>query len=194
MARRFLLPALMLFALAVPTTASAASNPADALASTAIDPYRYDRATDCRSKVPAGTLAMKAWLQRNAGGAFWGIARCERWGKGSASVHAEGRAIDWHLNVHRRADKKEASRLIRLFLATDRAGNRHALARRMGIQGLIWNCRSWWSGGDGMRPYSPCYDRKGKPKRIDDTTAHRDHIHIELNWPGARKQTSFWRR
>ena len=194
MARRLTLLALVLLALAAPATARAVANPADALSSTAIDPYRYDRATDCRSKVPAGTLALKAWLQRNAGGAFWGIERCERWGKGSASLHAEGRAIDWHLDVHRRADKKEASRLIRLFLATDRAGNRHALARRMGIQELIWNCRSWWSGGDGMRPYSPCYDSKGRPKRVDDTTAHRDHIHIGLNWPGARKQTSFCKR
>ena len=193
MARRLLLLTLALLAL-VPATASASANPADALATTAIDAYRYDRATSCRSKVPAGTSALKSWLQRNAGGTFWGIQRCERWGKDSASLHAEGRAIDWHLNVHRSADKREASRLIRLFLATDRAGNRHALARRMGIQELIWNCRSWWSGGDGMRPYSACYDRDGKPKRVDDTTAHRDHIHIGMNWPGARKQTTFWVR
>ncbi|HEX8744057.1 MAG TPA: hypothetical protein VF712_13085 [Thermoleophilaceae bacterium] len=193
MTRRFTLLALALLLL-VPASASAAANPADALAATAIDPYRYDRATDCRSKVPPGTLALKAWLQGNAGGSFWGIGRCERWGKGSASLHAEHRAIDWHLDVHRSADKREASRLIRLFLATDRAGNRHALARRMGIQELIWNCRSWWSGGEGMRPYSACYDSEGNRKPIDDTTAHRDHIHIGLNWPGARKQTSFWRR
>jgi hypothetical protein len=192
MARRLAMLVLAL-ALIAPATASAAANPADALSTTAIDPYRYDRATQCRSKIPAGTLALKAWLGRNAGGSFWGIQRCERWGKDSASLHAEGRAIDWHLNVHRRADKKEAARLIRLFMATDRAGNAHALARRMGIQGLIWNCRAWWGNGS-MRPYSPCYDRNGKPKRIDDTTAHRDHIHIELNWLGARKQTSFWKR
>jgi hypothetical protein len=193
MARRLaVLLAFALLALA-PASAHAAANPADALSATAIDPYRYDRAVECRSKIPPGTLALKAWLQRNAGGSFWGINRCERWGKDSASLHAEGRAIDWHLNVHRRADKKEAARLIRLFMATDKVGNTHALARRMGIQGLIWNCRAWWGNG-GMRPYSPCYDRNGKPKRIDDTTAHRDHMHIELNWPGAKKQTSFWRR
>jgi hypothetical protein len=64
----------------------------------------------------------------------------------------------------------------------------------MGIQELIWNCRSWWSGDGGMRPYSACYDSGGKPKKIDDTNAHRNHIHIGLNWPGARKQTTFWRR
>jgi hypothetical protein len=193
MARRIAIVALALLALA-PVAAPAQTNPADALSSTAIDPYRYDRATDCRKATPPGTLALKAWLQKNAGGSFWGTYRCERWGKGSASLHAESRAIDWHLNVHDRADKREASRLIRLFLASDKAGNNHALARRMGIQELIWNCRSWWSGDGGMRPYSACYDSNGKPKKIDDTNAHRNHIHIGLNWPGARKQTSFWRR
>ena len=196
MARRFTLPAIALAALALarPASASAAANPADALAAMPIDAYGYDHATDCRKSPPPGTLALKAWLEKNAGGAFWGTMRCERWGKNSASLHAEGRAIDWHLNVHRRADKKEAARLINLWLATDRAGNRHALARRMGIQEIIWNCRSWWSGGEGMRPYSACYDSDGRRMRIDDTTAHRDHIHIGLNWRGAKKLTSFWTR
>ena len=58
MVRRLLLPALLLLALALPASASAAGNPADALASTAIDAYRYDRATECRSKIPPGTLAL----------------------------------------------------------------------------------------------------------------------------------------
>ena len=30
-------------------------------------------------------------------------------------------------------------------------------------------------------------------KNVDPTAAHIDHIHIELNDPGARKKTSFWR-
>jgi hypothetical protein len=118
--------------------------------------------------------------------------RCERWGKNSASLHAEGRAIDWHLDVHNGRDRAEAKRLINLFLAPDKLGNEHALARRMGIQELIWDCKSWWSGAGGMQKYSACYDKKGKRVRIDDTSAHRDHIHIGLNWAGARMKTSFW--
>jgi hypothetical protein len=27
---------------------------------------------------------------------------------------------------------------------------------------------------------------------VDDTTAHRDHVHFGLNWRGARLRTSFW--
>jgi hypothetical protein len=167
-------------------------NPADKLVAVPIDGYRYDNAKDCRKHPTKGAEAMVAWLQNNAGGSFWGIMRCERWGNGRASLHAEGRAIDWHLDVHNPADKREATRLIDLMLAPDRAGNLHALARRMGVQEIIWNCTSWFSGSGSMRPYSACYDGNGKRKKIDDTTAHRDHIHFGLNWPGAKLRTTFW--
>jgi hypothetical protein len=167
-------------------------NPADRLADQPIDDYRYDHAKDCRKHPAKGTEALSAWLDNNAGGSFWGIMRCERWGKGRASLHAEGRALDWHLNVHNGADRREADRIIKLLLAPDRAGNLHALARRMGVQEIIWNCRSWYSGSESLRPYSPCYDEKGRRKKVDDTTAHKDHIHFGLNWPGAKKRTSFW--
>ena len=122
---------------------------------------------------------------RNARGQFWGIMRCERLSKDSMSLHSEGRAIDWHLDVSRAADRRAARRLILTLLATDRAGNPHALARRMGVQEIIWNCRSWWSGADRMGPYSLCYTRKGKLRRkVDRTLAHRDHVHIGLSRTG----------
>ena len=168
-------------------------NPANRLASLPIEDYRYDHATRCRHSPQRGTLMLQSWLQSHARGSFWGIMRCEKLGGRNYSLHAEGRAIDWHLNVHDRADKREAERLIALFLATDRAGNPHALARRMGIQEIIWDCRSWWSGSERMGRYSVCYDHRGRRRTgVSDTLAHRDHIHIGLNLPGARKRTSFW--
>ena len=142
-----------------------------------------------------GTLRLEHWLDAHVRGVSWGIMRCEKMGRGNYSLHSEGRAIDWHLSVHKAADRRAAKRLIDMLLAADRAGNPHALARRMGVQEIIWNCRSWWSGSDGMGPYSVCYDRKGRrKKRVGDTIAHRDHVHIGLNRAGARMQTSFWRR
>jgi hypothetical protein len=166
---------------------------ASALADLPIDDYAYDRASDCRKKPAPGALALVNWLERNSSGSSWGIMRCERWGKNSASLHAEGRAVDWHLDASRPADRREARRLIDLWLATDRVGNEHALARRMGIQEIIWNCRSWWSGSEGMGRYSSCYTERGKlRKRVGYTEAHKDHIHIGLSWAGARKRTSFW--
>ncbi len=63
----------------------------------------------------------------------------------------------------------------------------------MGIQEIIFNCRSWWSGSESMEPYSLCVDRRGKKrKKVNATLAHRDHVHIGLSRAGARKRTSFW--
>jgi hypothetical protein len=197
--------AMLVFAialLALPAGAAHASdnvfrqvpgNPADKLLKLPIEPYRYDYATKCLKHPQKGMVALQDWLGKHAGGVSWGIMRCEKWGPHSASLHAEGRALDWHLDVHNAADRAEATRLIDLFLAPDKAGNVHALARRMGIQELIWNCTGWFSGDGGMRPYSVCYDNNGKRlKHVDETAGHMNHIHIGMNWAGARMKTSFW--
>jgi len=170
-------------------------NPANRLANLPIDDYRYDHATDCKKRPQRGTVALQRWLEANAAGVSWGIMRCEKWGKNSASLHAEGRAVDWHLDSRNRKQLRAANRLIDLLLATDKKGNRHALARRMGIQEIIWNCRSWWSGSDGMGKYSRCFNDRGKRlKRVNFTEAHKDHIHFGLSWRGAKKRTTFWSR
>jgi hypothetical protein len=170
-------------------------NPADRLLARPLEEPRYDHARRCVRTPSPGALALARWLGRNSAGQFWGIMRCERLGPRNFSLHAEGRAVDWHLDARRPADRRAAQRLIRLLLAPDRLGNPHALARRMGAQEIIWNCRAWWSGGEGMEPYRQCYDRRGRKRSsVSRTLAHRDHVHLGLNRSGARGQTSFWRR
>jgi hypothetical protein len=200
--RRLFLLSMVVALVALPAAARAddnvfrtvPGNPADKLDSMPIDGYSYDAATRCVKRPQKGMLAVQDWMTKHAKGVSWGIIRCEKWGKHSASLHAEGRALDWHLDVHSRADRKEAERLIDLFLAPDRLGNMHALARRMGIQELIWNCHGWFSGDGGMQPYSVCYDKRGKRlEHVDETQAHMNHIHIGINWAGAHMKTSFWR-
>ena len=44
-----------------------------------------------------------------------------------------------------------AAKLIELLLAPDKAGNQHALARRMGVEELIWDC-SYWGAGAATSP------------------------------------------
>lgn len=169
-------------------------NPADALVDVPIEDVRYDRATDCKPRARPGTVALQRWLEANVRGAYWGSYRCERWGKDSASLHAENRAIDWHLDASSEADQRAADRLFRLLLAPDKAGNPFALARRMGVEELIWDCGYWGAGMTDFRPYSPCYDEDGKRRKgVDRTTAHKDHIHIGLTVAGSRARTSFWR-
>ena len=174
---------------------SVAKNPADALAELPIEDPTYDPATRCSKREKPGMTALVKWLGANAGGAFWGTYRCEKWGKRSASLHAEGRAVDWALDVDDRAQRREAERLIALLLAPDKLGQPQALARRMGVEELIWDCGYWGAGMDRFRPYSACLSKRGKLKRkVDKTVAHRDHLHIGMTKRGAAKKTSFWTR
>jgi hypothetical protein len=168
-------------------------NPANRLLDQPIDDYAYDHAKKCRKHPMRGTVALQRWLQSNAAGTSWGIMRCSKLGGGHFSLHAEGRALDWHLDAGDRSQRRAANRLIKLLLAPDRHDNPHALARRMGIQEIIFNCRSWWSGSQGMGVYSVCEGKNGKIKKnVNYTLAHKDHIHFGLSWRGARKRTTFW--
>ena len=191
---RLLLSLLIL--LAVPATALAArANPADDLVHIPIEASVYDPATHCSAKPRAGMLQLQRWLEENARGVFWGSYRCEKWGKHEASLHAENRALDWHLDAGVAADRRAAAGLIDLLLATDSAGNAQALARRMGVEELIWDCGYWAAGMTGFQPYRPCFGKRGKPREhVNVTVAHRDHVHIGMTRAGAAAKTSFWRR
>src|SRR4051794_20888990 len=169
-------------------------NPADRLTSLPIDDYGYDQARKCRRSPRSGTVALQSWLGRHFDGVSWGIVRCERLHGRVFSLHAEGRAVDWHLDVHDRGDRAEAWRLIGMLLAPDRLGNSEALARRMGVQEIIWDCKAWWSGGGPvMGQYSVCFNKHGQRRRhVNRTLAHRDHVHIGLSRRGAARKTTFW--
>jgi hypothetical protein len=168
-------------------------NPADRLADMPIDDFSWDFARKCTRHPKPGTLALEAWLGKNFRGVSWGIMRCEKLNRRHYSLHAEGRALDWHLDVHDRRDRAEAWRLIGMLLAPDRLGNPQALARRMGLQEIIWDCEAWWAGSPVLVDYDPCSDKHGKRRRhANETIAHRDHVHIGLNREGAAMHTSFW--
>lgn len=169
-------------------------NPAERLAGTPIEDSEYDPATRCVRIRRPGVDAMVAWLQAGHRGQHWGSYRCELWGEDSASLHAEGRAIDWHLNVKNPADKAAATKLIRLLLAPDTTGEPQALARRMGVQELIWDCGYWSAGMGEFTDYRDCFGKDGitPRRRISATVAHRDHIHIGMTKAGAMGRTSFW--
>jgi hypothetical protein len=191
--------ALLVVVVAVPALgAGLVPNPANdrRLVNKPIDDERYDGADGCRKQVPKGMKALQKWLERNVRGESWGIQRCEKLKRGGSnySLHSEGRAIDWRLDAGVAKERRAAMRLIRTLIAADSKGNPRALARRMGVQGLIFDCKSWWTGMDRLGDYSYCYKRNGDLRQnLDRTAAHRDHVHIELNWDGARKNTSFWR-
>ena len=164
-------------------------NPANKLAHLPIEDFVYEDARRCTPKKRRpGVEAFTAWVLRNAQGASWGSYRCEKWGRDQASLHAEGRALDWHP-----ASARAAKRLILLLLAPDTAGNVQALARRMGVQEIIWDCGYWRSGMSDFSEYAPCFGKRGKPKKdVNPTVAHRDHVHFGFSKPGSARRTYFW--
>jgi hypothetical protein len=170
-----------------------ADNPADHLVDIVPDPEVYDAATHCSTKPKPGMTAFVGWLRRHADGAFWGTYRCEKWGPHEASLHAENRAVDWHLDVAKAADRHEARRLIELFLAPDEVGTQRALARRMWVEEIIWACSYWGAGMQDFIAYRPCLSKHGEVRRrVDPTIAHRNHIHLGLSKRGAMRRTSYW--
>ena len=187
---------IVLAAVAGAAVAGLGQNQADSkkLIDEPLEGYRYDPATRCKKGTPPGTKALIKWLEHHTHGQFWGTYRCEKLSPHNFSLHAESRAIDRAVDARNREEHAQATKLInKRFLAKDRKGRDNALARRMGIQGLIYDCHAWFGGDGDMGRYSYCYKGNGEKKHhLDPTAAHENHIHIELNELGAHRRTSFW--
>ena len=146
-----------------------------------IDPYAaYDPQRVCDPVAKPGTVALRDLLLRtHPGTRSLGISRtCTARG---TSEHKEGRAFDWGVRADRPQERAAAESVLRQLLATDSAGNRHALARRLGVMYLIWDRQIWssYSAARGWRPYG-------------GANAHTDHVHLSLSWDGAMGRTSYW--
>jgi len=158
-----------------------------------IDDYaRYRGQELCRPKPKPGVVAferivMRAYPHTRS----WGISRaCDIGGR---SEHKEGRAWDWHVRAWVEGDRETAQDLFRWLFATDKHGNAHANARRLGVMYIQWNRRIWGAWSRRWEVY--CVDdRKGRCRNEDGKVvhAHRDHVHFSFSWPGARQNTTFW--
>ncbi|MFI6097643.1 hypothetical protein ACIA8G_18940 [Lentzea sp. NPDC051213] len=144
-----------------------------------IDPYSsYDGQRTCEASAKAGPIGVRDLLNATYGNHTAGISRnCD----GTTSEHHEGRALDYHFNYFNDADKAKAEDFLGWLLANDQHGNKHAMARRLGVMYVIWNNKIWES-------YRP--DAGWTPYTGD--SPHQDHIHISFSWAGANKQTSWW--
>jgi hypothetical protein len=142
-------------------------------------PYAPQRVCDPAPK--AGVVAFTELVRR----AYpetrsYGISRaCHL---GGVSEHKEGRAWDWGVHADRPEERAAADAVVSWLMATDEAGNRHAMARRLGVMYVIWN-RHIWS--------APLADAGWRPYR--GASPHVDHVHISFSPAGALGLTSFWR-
>ncbi|HSA51661.1 MAG TPA: hypothetical protein VLH10_16320, partial [Yinghuangia sp.] len=117
----------------------------------AIEPLAgYVGQTTCSPGAKPGTTAFANLLLRTyPSSRSLGISRaCNVGGK---SEHKEGRAFDWGVSVHNAKDRRAVNALMKWLLKKDAYGNRHAMARRLGIQYMIWNRRIWgaYAAGSG---------------------------------------------
>ena len=98
----------------------------------------------------------------------------------TTSEHNDGRAIDWMVDATTKTGRAKANAFLDWLLATDKYGNKDAMARRLGIMYIIFN-RQIWRAYDGGHwgPYN-------------GTNPHTDHIHISLAFDGSTGRTSFW--
>jgi hypothetical protein len=150
----------------------------------------YQPQKKCKRAAQPGTRELARWIdKRFAGGKPVASVRSCR--SGGTSEHKDGRAIDWMMSASKRAHRQEVSAFLRKLFATDRDGNAHARARRMGIMYVIWNDRMWSSYDRFEKePY-----RSSSCKRLSRCSAtlrHRDHVHISLSRAGARGATSWY--
>lgn len=90
------------------------------------------------------------------------------------SDHYDGRAIDWPLNAGDPSDRRVGD-----AVATWLTENDGEMAKRFGIQSIIWNAHSWRPNGNGWQGYV-------------GQSAHTDHIHFSFTWDGAMMRTSWW--
>lgn len=131
-----------------------------------LPPYApRDFQTTCDPTPKAHVVEFRDWILANYGGNAWGggIARsCKVGGK---SEHKEGRALDWSPKSKAQGDK-----LVQDLLASDAQGRPHALARKWGVQYLIWHRRMW-------RAYS---DPPGQWFPYKGASPHTDHVHLTI--------------
>jgi hypothetical protein len=157
----------------------------------AIEPLAdYVGQVSCQPAFRVGTLALGRLLVRTyPGTSFGGNYSCGT--DGSQSEHYDGRAIDWMNSVRDPRQAAQAASVINFMLATDRYGNKFAMARRVGVMYIIWNNRIWGAWDGKWAPYNNCAKT---PSPSLDSACHRNHMHISLSFNGAMGRTSFWSR
>ncbi|TWP50557.1 hypothetical protein FKR81_20540 [Lentzea tibetensis] len=119
-------------------------------------------------------------IMSRMGGGNLGIHAC------TGHEHGEGRAWDWEMDAAKPGDATKVEQVLNWLLAADGDGNRHAMARRLGIGNIIWNRKSitlWSNVPDQEKTWVP----------YGGNDPHTNHVHFAFSWPGARRETSWFR-
>ncbi len=167
-------PAMLLSA--APAQAASIPPPPTKKLPTALDiAPSYQAGTRCLTKALPGPVDFAKLLNAHYGTHVYGILRpC-------AAEHGEGRALDWMVNANTKSGLALGNAITTWLTAKDAQGRPGAMARRFGINYIIWNRHMWrsYDPGRGWAAYT-------------GSSPHTDHIHISFTWDGAYEQTSWW--
>jgi hypothetical protein len=157
-----------------------------------IDAYSsYETENTCSPAPKPGVVAWRDLLLRTYGSRWNNISRaCSA----SISGHEEGRSLDYGNLATNATQKAQADALFGWLFATDKNGNKHAMARRLGIQYIQYNNRMWraYNATAGWQPQMLGGKACSTLGSTYKTSCHRDHIHFSFSWNGAWKKTSFF--
>lgn len=136
---------------------------------------KYQEGYRCLKGDLPGPTAFAQLLNSHYGKHVYGINRT------CAAEHGEGRALDWMNNAYTSDGLALGNAITRWLAAPDAEGRPGAMARRFGINYIIWNRQMWraYDPGRGWAPYS-------------GVSPHTDHIHLSFTWDGAYQRTSWW--
>ena len=138
----------------------------------------YQQQTTCDPTAKPGAVAFGQMLNAHYGNRIVHISRnCNS----GVTEHSEGRALDWMISAYDAQQRAIADSIVQWLSADDANGNPGAMARRFGINYIIWNRKMW-------RAYAP---ERGWAT-YTGSHPHDDHIHISFTWDGAYKRTSWW--
>jgi len=158
-----------------------------------IDDYpEYEGQVICDPRAKSGSDLLRRLLARTYATPDIGISRsCSI---GGQSEHKEGRALDWMVSYRNLKQRAKANAFLTWLLATDQYGNKHAMARRLGVMYIGWNDHIWksYNPGAGWMDLKSCSVSPRLASRANDTYCHRNHVHLSLSWDGAAGLTSFW--
>lgn len=183
---------------ASPPTAAAAPPPSPRFAAS-IDPYAgYDAQDQCLAVEQPGVKDFRAMVLKAYPGVGSSGPLLRACNVGGVTEHKEGRAWDWMVKVSDPKQRAAGYELTNWLLATDAHGNRHAMARRLGVMYVMFDNRIWgsYAAGAGWKPQMLTVngvkrDCATLPSTYT-TACHRDHVHTSFSWAGATRKTSWW--
>lgn len=183
--------ALVLTVLTGTAAPASAATPATPDFPRTIDGYAgWETESGCDPTPKPGAVSLQALIHATYG--TRPTSNISRACSASNSGHEEGRSIDWMTNGRDAQQRATADSFIIWLLQPDQYGNKHAMARRLGVSYVIWNSQiiSLTGSNANWKEYSDCQRLRTGPEF--DNTCHRNHVHVSLSWAGAARTTSWY--